>query len=275
MDKLYTCERCGYETNRISNIKTHFQRKKPCLDANQCGKTCCQLLEQLSSPSVIEEELYKCDGCGMAFQSTQGRSRHLISCKDFEILNLRREIQELKSKEPSTSNITHNITNNNITTNNNCNNITIVLNDFGSEDVSHVSNDTNFLDKCLRELSTSAIENLVERMYYHDDHPENKNVLMKSMKQNIVMVRTDGKWKQMHPNTPATKMVHKGKKILHSYYVESGKQQEEMNKLVEEGDLTPEDKKLSYLLKLGIPNTNEHKVAVSKVKGVISNYKFT
>jgi len=97
--------------------------------------------------------------------------------------------------------------------------------------------------------------------------------MMKNIKENQVMVREDGKWKRKNIKSPAVKMVNKGKNILHTYYLESGKFQEALDKMMEEEDLSP-DKKIEFLNKLGMPQSNEHKVAISKIKGVISNYKY-
>ncbi len=77
---------------------------------------------------------------------------------------------------------------------------------------------------------------------------------------------------------PVTKMVNKGKNILESYYIESGKHKEYIEKyiekLIDEGVLSSNDRKMAYLLKLGVTTTNEHKIALSKVLGIISNHKF-
>jgi len=81
--------------------------------------------------------------------------------KDEEMNRMKEEIAQLKQELQLRENSGH-ITNNNTTinnTNNNniTNNITIVLNDFGKEDITHIMDDKNFLEDCLKELFTSAI----------------------------------------------------------------------------------------------------------------------
>lgn len=88
------------------------------------------------------------------------------------------------------------------------------------------------------------------------------------------MIKQKDGWMRKHISGPAHKMIHKGKSILQSYYIESGEAQKAVDRMIDEDDNEP-DMKLEYLHKLGIPDTNEHKQAVSKVKGVISNYKYT
>ena len=137
------------------------------------------------------------------------------------------------------------------------------------ESISHVEHDGPFLDECLKKLHTSAIESVVEKVYFDDDHPENQTIFMKNVKLNQVMIREDGKWKRVNGHTPAVNMMQKSKKILHTYYHEKVKD-ETYN--IDEA-LEP-DGKIMYFNKLMNPDTNEHKIAISKIKGIISNHKF-
>ena len=267
----YRCERCNYTTNKMCNIKMHFSRKVPCNDLFSIGKSCVQLLDELTHS--ISTNVYECELCHRSFKTAQAKSKHVISCKQIELHNLMVENERIKNellklKESNTTNIT---TNNN-TTNNITNNITVVLNDFGNESISHIVNDKEFLDGCLKRLLTTAIEEIIEKVYYDDEHPENRNILMKNKKLNQVVVHSNGEWKCRNISSPAAKMLCNGKNIITTHYIENGHSQITIDKMIEEGDLGI-DKKIVYLQKLADPNTNEHKIAISKVKGVICNFR--
>jgi len=151
-------------------------------------------------------------------------------------------------------------------------NITIVCN-FGEEDISYVIEDAKFLSGCMKEIFSSALESVVKKIYFDKDHPENHCIKMANIKKDQVMLKENDEWNRKHISGPAQKMIHKGKNILQTYYNSSDEYKATMQRMVEDEDLLP-DRKLEYLNKLGRPETTEHKVAISKVKGVISNYKY-
>lgn len=261
----HICKRCGYTSNRLSNLKTHFQRKYPCIDNLQSGKSIQSLLEELSPDASTFS--YKCIFCGVGFETRQGRYKHNKICqsnKDQIIETQNKEIKHLKEQlQASQSTTTHN----NIVITYNTN-ISFVVNDFGNEDVSYIQSDKLFLDKCLKELS-SGIGALVEKIYFDDDHPENKTIMMKNFKLNQVMVKEDGEWKQKHTKETIPKMVKKGQKILH-------------NHIQSIDDVEPEEgvhyeihqEKTMYINDLLIPHTIAHKDASSIVKSIIGNYNY-
>lgn len=54
---VHKCERCGYSTNFIGNLKKHWKRKIPCNDVLQCNKSVSELLENntISNQSRITQ----------------------------------------------------------------------------------------------------------------------------------------------------------------------------------------------------------------------------
>ena len=149
--------------------------------------------------------------------------------------------------------------------------ITIVC-DFGHEDVSYVIRDNIFLKDCIKHLFTTAIESVIHKIYFSPEHPENHSIKMQNIKENQVIIKQNNEWFRKHISDPAHKMVYKGQNILQTYYFESGEAQKTIDRMMEQEVIEP-DKKLDYLNRLSIPDTTEHKQAVSQVKGVISNYK--
>ena len=110
----YCCERCGYKTCRISSLKDHLRKKKICDDILNSGK---------SSKEILNNKIEKI--------LDNNIEQILDKEKDKQIIKeLREEIIQLKNllvANKPLNNIEVNGDNNNI------NNITIVLNNFGSE----------------------------------------------------------------------------------------------------------------------------------------------
>lgn len=280
MENIFSCKRCGYETKLLANLKTHFRRKKSCKDILNCRIEILDLLNDINS-----ELDFECDICADRFKTKQGLVQHNNICKILEFDKLKKEneilneeIHKLKLQNNTTinnNNTTNNNTiNNNNTTNNNNTNITLIINDFGNESISHIVDDKQFLEKCMKELFTSAIENVVKKIYFDKEHPENNNIKMQNIKLNQVMIRKDGDWERTNISGPAIKMIRKSRNILQNHYISSGDSQKEIDRMIEEESIEP-DRKMNFLNKVVLPDSNEHKSAISKVKGVISNYKFT
>lgn len=118
-------------------------------------------------------------------------------------------------KSPQTTTVFGDV--NNVTTTINQNNYVVVMNNFGSEDVSHVLQDKKFLDECLSTLHT-GIPNVVSKIYYDESKPENKTVVLKSAKRKTALVHTgDGRWEEKDMNQVVPLMVRKGSRILSNH----------------------------------------------------------
>jgi hypothetical protein len=268
------CERCGYKTDKLANMKTHLNRKRTCQDSLKCGKSVQELLD------IFNEDLPFACRCGEHFSSKQGLNQHKKLCTEKTSAAMKKVLDENKQLRADLDNVIAmvkdkspcNIQVNNYNTVNNVNNITIVCN-FGEEDVSYVIEDGQFLNGCMKELFSSGIESVVKKIYFDKEHPENHTIKMANIKKDQVMLKEDNEWVRKHLSGPAQKMIRKGKNILQTYYISSDEAKAAMQRMVEENDVTP-DRKLEYLSKLGQPESNEHKIAISKVKGVLSNYKY-
>lgn len=296
----YTCKRCGYYTEYLCNYKKHLKRSLLCDPKISDNSLDDEKSKYLSKVKVIT---HTCK-CGKEYTTRQGLYLHKKNCKyvdentdetsnnitetshdkttidrikilEEELTHLKQTLQIHPTINNTTNNNNNTTNNNNNTTNNNTtnNNITLIINDFGNEDIKHIANDKEFLEKCMKELFTSAIENMVKKIYFDKDHPENNNIKMQNIKLNHVMIRKNGDWERTNVSGPAIKMIRKSKNILQDHYISSGESQKEIERMIEEELIEP-DKKMTYLSKIISPDTNEHKIAISKVKGVISNYKF-
>lgn len=166
-----------------------------------------------------------------------------------ELNELKRQIEILKQRD-------------HVTVNNNT--VVVILNNFGSEDVSHVIQDKSFLDECISSLKR-GIPNVIERIYYDETKPENKTVVVKSVKRKTALIHSDGKWIERDLNQIVPIMVRNGSNILSMHL---------RNK-----DITDDERqqdvlaKQSYIVSVMTQKKPEYDMVSSAVKAVICNYK--
>lgn len=92
-----------------------------------------------------------------------------------ELKRLESKIDQLVSNPPVTNNSN---CHNNINTNNTINIININIctpNNFGTENIHHVVNDKEFMRQCLQTLQSSGIIDLVSKLHFNTEFPENQN----------------------------------------------------------------------------------------------------
>jgi hypothetical protein len=71
------------------------------------------------------------------------------------------------------------------------NTINVTINDFGEENVSYITQE--FIEHCF-EAEINGVKTIMENIYFNDDHPENHNVRLMSLKNAIAEVYKDNKW---------------------------------------------------------------------------------
>lgn len=207
---VFKCKRCGYETDHKNNLTRHLKRKKDCDKVVEDVKKEDLLLEV--SKREYNEKTYDCCYCDKRFNTRQSKSRHLLTCKKnpenlpqeamvpISVVNeLQHQVTMLKEKVEKMECISHsNITNN--TTNNNINNGTvnnIVINAFGKEDISYLTESKGYqgyMIKCLKSKIDGVVDFLVKQ-HFHPNHPENHNMIKLNKKDDFIEVHTGREWK--------------------------------------------------------------------------------
>ena len=172
----YECDNCIYSTE----IKTHFNRHlKTKKHINKLKAISDKILKMSTNEHKMSTNI-KCDYCVNQFATMANKRRHeLHYCKknkdtlkvieletkykdEFE--KMHKQIEMLMDEKQKCSNINTNNTNNN--TNNNTFNIDkqIILNNYGNEDMSHITN--NFKDSLLN-IPFSAISKMIEKVHFN------------------------------------------------------------------------------------------------------------
>jgi hypothetical protein len=277
-EELFTCKRCGYSTIYKQVLIKHLKKRIQCV-ATINDISVDDLLNE-TIPSV-KHKSHQCTFCMKRFSHPSGLSRHKKSCslnndpKDKLIQELQQklhsfeqQLDDIKGKVSQCKNeqVQTNITGNNNVTINNNNTYVVVVNNFGSEDVSHVMQDEKFLDDCLKTLQI-GIPNVVKKIYYDESKPENKTVLLKSAKRKTAWVHTNGKWEEKDLNQVVPMMVRKGTKILSNHL---------NTKTIDEDDANQQENSLAkhgYIADIVTQKRPEYDIVSSAVKANIYNHR--
>jgi hypothetical protein len=91
------------------------------------------------------------------------------------------------------------------------------LNDYGEEDISHLSED--FLSYCLMNPK-KGMTNLIQNIHYNKDVPENHNLRFKSDKKNLFEKWVDSEWRLCDASNTLDELIKKGYRILNSHYTD-------------------------------------------------------
>jgi hypothetical protein len=190
-------------TDKIDEIKEYYEKLKHTYS-----------IDKFQIPNKKMKE-YICDTCDKKFNKKSGYTDHLNRknpCKKIEVIDIKNILQEItnlktklddvekenkKLKEMITSNDNKNITNNNTQNNNTLNNVetmnvvNIVLNGFGNEELSHLT------EKQIREILKKGFKSIpkyIEYVHFNDKAPSNKNICITNRRDNTVNVYNGKKW---------------------------------------------------------------------------------
>ena len=143
---------------------------------------------------VIDNSII-CKFCNKEFKSKYNRKNHEIKCNEMHSQTLLEENEKLKLiiKELESSTTGQNV-NNNITNINNGNitNNTIIINNLGNEDISHITK--NQMIRLLRMNKECPVE-MIKMIHFNADKPENHNIYKPNFKDKYVKYSDNNVWK--------------------------------------------------------------------------------
>jgi hypothetical protein len=256
---LYSCKRCGYTCDFRYLMKRHLSRKTVCpavLDDIDVSTMITMLNEGVfeKDPPV---KTYHCNICKKAFADSSNRYRHQRSCQESNRAEINGLKETINSLQEQVSNLQHAHSSNHTTNNINQtfnNNINITLNNFGNESYDHITNE--FIKRCIMN-NVFGVKSLIERIHFSEEAPENKNVRIRSLKNNLVEVANDQKWIVKDANEAMEAMIKKGCKILNGFYYnpESGIKDYDINEL---------DTRIQSFLSSIMDRSNQHYFALRR-----------
>jgi hypothetical protein len=147
-----------------------------------------------------------CDFCAKTFNTRKSMLRHIrLYCKEKKELDKMenenskiiekqnkfiefqtKQINKLLEKNGKQINNTQNNTNSNNTINN-----TIHINNYGEENLEMLTDE--FKERCITRPFYAIID-IIRKIHFNDDYPENKNMRIVNKRDNKIQVLTDGKW---------------------------------------------------------------------------------
>jgi hypothetical protein len=172
------------------------------------------LIECLSEEKTYEEHRFVCEFCSSSFKSPQSKYYHKQHCKAKDEKIATQERIALLEKEVHRLNQVVNSKVSNV--NNTQNNINIQINvrDFAmSENTTYL--DKSFLLECFKDMDLVKV---LEEIHFNPEHPENHNVRIKNVKQNLMEYVNDGKWVVKKKDEVLEHLIMNGYRVLHTYY---------------------------------------------------------
>ena len=232
--KIYECKKCAYTTVRESQFERHLLTAK-----HQKLTSLTQKVPKSSKQSFI------CEYCEKQYKSRVGLWKHKQICDEnineyittlenhpskiqnesdtiIELIKQNQEFKELiieqnkqlieLSQKPTT-------TNNNTINNNNIN---IHLNNFGEEDISHL---TTQIMTALIKGPCKMIQNAIKFIHFNDSKPENKNICITNVKSKHIKVFKNNKWCYQNKHEAIENIIDKNYNILDDHYEYKGKEE--------------------------------------------------
>lgn len=230
----FICRRCGEELSSKQALIRHLKRVSACPSTSE--EVCRDEYVKELITKTYNDVHFVCKHCDTRFNTQSSMYRHMKICKKHDIANntkkeddtLKSEVNELRSTVNSLKEsldgfasvlvanaklMTPQVTNNmysNVVINN-----TVNLNNFGSENLSHIT--PEFLSHCLLNPK-KGIPSLIESIHYNREVPENHNIRFKSLKRNVFEKYDDTHWKECDASNTLDELIRKGYKVLNAHY---------------------------------------------------------
>ena len=248
---VYDCEICNFSSkfkndlNRHLNTKKHINNVKS-YDMNngnyieKTGKKDSKGLKikkkglkkdskGLKTNLQIPDNSNKfvCEYCNIALKTRPIMLRHIKKiCKEKQELykeqNENKELQEIiKSQSKQiTKLLEKNGKQINNTQNNNSHNTinnTIHINNYGEENLEMLTDE--FKEKCVSRPFYAILE-IIKKIHFNDDYPENKNMRLVNKRDNKIQVLDDGKWKYRYKDEAVKYAFDDSNERLEQFYAE-------------------------------------------------------
>ena len=250
----YHCEYCNFYSNQKNDYNRHLNTKKHkknliLLKDNgleneilpkfthkttefhtKTGDFTHKTTQFHTKSNTIDKKKFSCKFCDKKFTRKDAVKRHIIKyCKkknnnDPESLLLQLE-EHKKEKEKLYDYIEKLIektgdTNINIENQTNTQNNQIILNNFGHEDISHIS------DKFMRNMLVipyGSVQKLIEKVHFSNKKPENKNIALTNKKEKMIKIFKNNKWKYQNRDEILDELINTNYTRIDDFYSEKGK----------------------------------------------------
>jgi len=222
---LYECKCCNFSSKLNNNYNRHLKTPKhqsniaelpPNTTKDETVYTKYTQSIHKVYTTIINEPI-NCGFCDKLFKSKQSMYRHKrMYCKvknenDTNINDLKTMIHKQSSH---INKLIDKVGTTNITNNTNTNNI-IQLNNYGKEDISHI---TDLMKTNLLKGPYNMIPKLIEHVHFNNDKPENQNIILPNKNDNKIKIFSDNKWIYKNKNEVLEDLVDGKYFLLDTYY---------------------------------------------------------
>ena len=253
---MYSCKRCGYNTDIKGNLKNHFRRKRTC-KPRLSYIPIDTLIRALNPPPPhnytqpthnlhtnpknlhttthklhttthkLHTKAFICDFCEKTFSRSDSLARHKKKfCthpkkntgNDILLENMKRELEKVKLEKEIMSNELDKLIDKVGDTNIQNQQINIHINNFGTENIDYL-NET--FVKTLLEMPYKALPKLIKNIHFNPNHPENHNIMITNKKLPFIRIWKDNKWEVHDKSQVLNNMVDNSFNILDDKYQES------------------------------------------------------
>lgn len=209
-----------YDENHSPNVENHSHDEEiqnPNVE-NVTGHKCHTCYKTFASQRYLQKHIsdgkckrvsspFECEKCHVIFSCQPAKSKHRKICK-----GLTKDTLSYPAPSTIINNNTNNTNNSNNTINNNGNNY-IVINNFGQENLSHVT--PEFIQKCLQGLNKGVCD-YIEKVNFNPHVPENHNIRYEDNKS--VRVKDGGNWRLRHIESAIQNLITKRCNELQTHY---------------------------------------------------------
>ena len=242
----YSCECCNYITKRQYNYNKHQKTKKHLNNAkNYEDENYKKQGQNLKIPHFslkiphntsqisnhTNKGFYKCEYCNKEFSRIDNLNRHIEkSCKkkkeldkmeneNSKIIEKQNKIIDLQSKQINKLLEKNAKQINNTQNNNNSTNIinNIHINNYGEENLEMLTDE--FKERCITRPFYAIID-IIRKIHFNDDYPENKNMRIVNKRDNKIQVLTDGKWQYRYKDEAVKYAFDDSNERLEQFYIE-------------------------------------------------------
>ena len=203
---LFKCE-CGRSFCQSAGLSRHRKKCSDYVTRNEPDDSIQVQNQNLTKENnEMREIIHKKD------QETE-KMRERLDKRDREMDELRKQVETLMAR--GTGNTTSNRNSHNNTHIEN-QNVNIVVNSFGNENIEHLTD--QIVCKLIQAGPFTCLPKIIERIHFDPEHPENHNIKVTNQKNNYAKIVKDNKWITANKKQAIDTMIQNGYGLLEEKY---------------------------------------------------------